>query len=241
MELALFILLPFVAFLYASVGHGGASGYLALMAILGVATEFMKPTALILNLFVAGIAFLQFKRMGYFKWRLFYPFIITSIPTALIGGYLNVDSDIYKRVLGILLIFAVIRMVWKPKTGNHEISQIPILYGIVAGALIGFFSGLIGIGGGIILSPLILVFGWATVKETAAISALFIWVNSLAGLIGLSVAGFSLEPNYLLLILLAFGGGFCGAYYGGRVLNSRNLSYVLTGVLALASIKLILF
>ena len=230
-----------MAFLYASVGHGGASGYLALMALIGVSSIYMKPTALILNLFVAGIAFLQFRRMGYFKWRLFYPFIITSIPTALLGGYLSIDGDVYKRILGVLLIFAVIRMLWKPSNEILESSRIPILYGLAAGALIGFFSGLIGIGGGIILSPLILVFGWANVKETAAVSALFIWVNSLAGLIGLSISGFELEPNYLLLIALAVLGGFGGAYFGGSKLNSKKLSYLLTGVLALASIKLILF
>ncbi len=230
-----------MAFLYASVGHGGASGYLALMVLIGVSSIYMKPTALILNLFVAGIAFLQFRRMGYFKWRLFYPFIITSIPTALLGGYLSIDGDVYKRILGVLLIFAVIRMLWKPSNEILESSKIPILYGLAAGALIGFFSGLIGIGGGIILSPLILVFGWANVKETAAVSALFIWVNSLAGLIGLSISGFELEPNYLLLIALAILGGFGGAYFGGSLLNSKKLSYLLTGVLALASIKLILF
>ena len=230
-----------MAFLYASVGHGGASGYLALMALIGVSSMYMKPTALILNLFVAGIAFLQFRRMGYFKWRLFYPFIITSIPAALLGGYLSIDGDIYKRILGVLLIFAVTRMLWKPSNENQENSKIPILYGLAAGALIGFFSGLIGIGGGIILSPLILVFGWGNVKETAAVSALFIWVNSLAGLIGLSISGFELEPNYLLLIPLAVLGGFAGAYFGGSILNSKKLSYLLTGVLALASIKLILF
>lgn len=230
-----------MAFLYASVGHGGASGYLALMALIGVSSMYMKPTALVLNLFVAGIAFLQFRRMGYFKWRLFYPFIITSIPAALLGGYLSIDGDIYKRILGVLLIFAVTRMLWKPSNENQENSKIPILYGLAAGALIGFFSGLIGIGGGIILSPLILVFGWGNVKETAAVSSLFIWVNSLAGLIGLSISGFELEPNYLLLIPLAVLGGFAGAYFGGSILNSKKLSYLLTGVLALASIKLILF
>ncbi len=241
MELALYILLPFVAFLYASVGHGGASGYLALMALFGVSAMYMKPTALLLNLFVAGIAFIQFKRKGHFKWRLFYPFIITSIPSAFIGGYLNVDGELYKKILGVLLLFAIARMLWNPKTGNESTNAIPLVYGLLSGALIGFFSGLIGIGGGIILSPLILVFGWANVKQTAAVSALFIWVNSLAGFIGLSVSGIHLEPNFILVVALAIVGGFAGAHFGASVLNIRRLSYVLTGVLVMASAKLIFF
>lgn len=240
MEIALYIALPLIAFLYASVGHGGASGYLALMAVIGVSTLEMKPTALVLNLFVAGIAFIQFKRLGYFKWNLFYPFIITSIPAAFAGGIINIDSELYKQILGFLLVFAVFRMIWKP-TQKENKEQVPIFPALISGATIGFFSGLIGIGGGIILSPLILLFGWANVKQTAAISALFILVNSLAGLVGFSVTGIEFSSNILPLILLALIGGFAGAYFGASVLNTKKLSYVLTSVLALASVKLILF
>ena len=237
--MALMILIPVVAFVYAGVGHGGASGYLALMAVMGVSTVVMKPTALILNLFVAAVSFYHFYKRGYFKWKLFYPFIVTSIPAAFIGGYLSVESQLYKQILGVLLLFAVARMLglFGNKVTNDR--ELKLWQGLISGGFIGLFSGLIGIGGGIILSPLILLLGWASVKETAAISALFIWVNSLAGFSGLLISGVELHSQYILLIILSVIGAVGGAYFGSSVLKSKGLTRFLSVVLLLAAVKLI--
>ena len=178
------LILPIVSFLYASVGHGGASGYLALMAIFSVTPELMKPTALLLNLFVAAIAFYYYYKEGYFNKKLFISFAIASIPMSIIGGYIEVDTTIYKKILAVLLLFAILKMLNIFGKESAIIRDIKLWQGIVVGGIIGFFSGLIGIGGGIILSPIILLFHWGKMKEAAAVSALFIWVNSAGGLIG---------------------------------------------------------
>ena len=239
MELGFYILLPLIAFIYAAIGHGGASGYLALMALFGVSIIVMKPTALLLNIFVAGISFYQFYKKGYFNWNLFYPFVITSIPAAFVGGYLSVDSHLYKQILGVLLLFAVVGMLGLVGSSKAKDNEIRLWQGLLIGAFIGFFSGLIGIGGGIILTPVILLLGWASVKQTAAISALFIWVNSLAGFAGLYIKGVELHSSYLLLIGLAVFGGHAGAHFGSSILKNKGLTRFLSIVLFLASIKLI--
>lgn len=240
MEIAFYIILPLVAFMYAAVGHGGASGYLALMAIFGVSALVMKPTALVLNLFVAGVSFYHFYKRGYFKWRLFYPFVITSVPAAFLGGYFSVDSELYKKILGVLLLIAVLRMAGVGGGLRKDQKELNFVLAMAIGLSIGFFSGLIGIGGGIILSPIILLLGWANVKETAAISALFIWINSLSGFVGLYLSGITLQSNLFLLVVLAVVGGLLGAYYGSFVLKNKSLSRLLSMVLLLASIKLLL-
>ncbi len=232
------VLLPLVAFLYASVGHGGASGYLALMALFGFSPLVMKPTALVLNIFVAGISFWHYWRQGHFKGALFWPFVLTSIPLAFVGGRLNVDPVLYKKILAVLLVFAILRLLnW---LGREKDKVVPVKYwqGLLAGGAIGFFSGLIGIGGGIILTPLILLLHWGKMKEAAAVSALFIWVNSLAALAGQLSSGVRIPPAALGLILLAFGGGILGAWLGSSRLNNRGLRYLLALVLAIASGKL---
>ncbi|MBO6482671.1 MAG: sulfite exporter TauE/SafE family protein, partial [Pelagibacteraceae bacterium] len=180
-----YILLPLVAFLYASVGHGGASGYLALMAIFGISVSVMKPTALILNLFVAGISFYYFYQSKHFKWRLFYPFAITSVPAAFLGGLININITLYKQILAILLLFSIFRLLGFFGKESKSIKELKLWQGLVIGAIIGLFSGMIGIGGGIVLSPVILLFKWGKMKSTAAVSALFIWVNSAAALTGI--------------------------------------------------------
>ena len=231
-------LVPVVAFFYASVGHGGASGYLALMALFSVAPAEMKTTALLLNLFVAGIAFVQYRRGGHFSWKLFLPFAVASVPAALLGGLIAVDETIYRRVLAVLLLVAVWRIVQWPKEKGEPHRDVPLWAALSAGGGIGFFSGMIGIGGGIILSPVILLMHWADMKQTAAISALFIFVNSIASLVGLFQKGIVFTDQMGLMLFLAFAGGLAGAYYGAVKLNSKVLRHVLAAVLVMASVKL---
>lgn len=239
-SLIFFTLLPMVAFLYAAVGHGGASGYLALMSLFAISPETMRPTALLLNLFVAGISFYYFYKGGYFNKRLFTTFAIASIPMAYLGGRIHIDAYWYKVILGILLIFAILKMlnVFSVKTNDRR--TIKIWQGLLVGALIGFFSGLIGIGGGIILSPVILLFSWGKAKEAAAVSALFIWVNSAAGLAGQFSTDVSLNSQSFLMVLLAFFGGILGSYFGSKKLSNTGVRYLLVLVLSAASVKLIL-
>ncbi|MFD2290162.1 sulfite exporter TauE/SafE family protein [Mariniflexile gromovii] len=238
-SIALFlILLPIVAFLYASVGHGGASGYLALMALFSFAPETMKPTALVLNLFVAGISFYFYYKEGYFNKKLFLSFALTSIPLSLLGGRFNLDASLYKKILAILLVFAILKMLNIFGKESENIRQIKLWQGLTIGGIIGFFSGLIGIGGGIILTPLILLFHWGKMKEAAAVSALFIWVNSASGLIGQLSIGISIEKESFLLIAIALIGGVLGGYFGSKKINNQSLRYILAFVLLIACVKL---
>lgn len=237
-EIFFYILLPVVAFLYAAVGHGGASGYLALMAFFSFAPDFMRPTALLLNLAVSLIAFFQYYKQGHFSWDLFWPFALSSVPAAFIGGMVVVDADVYKKVLAVLLLFSVIRLLgFKTKDVKTE-SQPQVMISLAIGALIGFLSGMIGIGGGIILSPVILLLHWADMKKTAAVSALFIFVNSLAGLAGLFTKGIHLESQMIWMLLIAFAGGAIGSYVGAGHFENKKLKWILALVLLIASVKL---
>jgi len=232
------IILPIVAFLYASVGHGGASGYLALMALFSFTPETMRPTALLLNLFVAGIAFYHYYKAGYFNKKLFLSFAITSIPLAFLGGMIEIDASIYKKVLGVLLIFAILKMLNIFGKESNSIKNIKLWQGLIIGGLIGLFSGLIGIGGGIILTPIILLLHLGNMKEAATVSALFIWVNSASGLAGQLSNGVSLSSQSFVLVAIALVGGFFGSYYGSKKINNKSLRYVLAFVLIIASVKL---
>ena len=234
----LYALLPIVAFLYASVGHGGASGYLALMALFSMSPETMKPTALLLNLFVAGIAFFHYYKSGYFHKKLFLAFAVTSIPFAFLGGMFEIDASLYKRILGVLLIFAVLKMLPIFDKEADQTKEIKMVPGLIIGAVIGFFSGLIGIGGGIILTPLILLLHWGNMKEAAAVSALFIWVNSAAGLTGQLMKGTELSSQSLIMVIIAVTGGYFGSYLGSKKFNNHSLRYLLALVLTIASFKL---
>jgi len=238
MEWIFLLSLLVVAYLYASVGHGGASGYLALMALFGVEMLYMKPSALILNLFVSSVAFFAYYRGGHFKLRILLPFVITSIPLAFLGATLEIPPELYKKILGVCLLIATIRILIRP--GNSEVNKrkMPIAIALIAGAVVGFFSGMIGIGGGIILSPLLLLTRWANMKETAAISAAFIFLNSLSGLTGHIIAGMEVSPEIYLWVAVAFAGGIAGSFSGSFKFSLNILKYVITAVLIIASIKL---
>lgn len=233
-----FSILPIISFLYASVGHGGASGYLALMALFSFSPEVMKPTALLLNLFVAGISFYHYYKQGFFNRKLFLAFAVASIPMAFLGGTFDIDATVYKKILGVLLFFAVLKMLNVFGKESQEIKDVKIWQGLIIGGIIGFFSGLIGIGGGIILTPVILLLHWGNMKQAAAVSALFIWVNSAAGLIGQVSTGVTFSSQSFLMVALAIAGGFLGAYLGSKRFSYKRLKQLLAIVLIMASIKL---
>lgn len=233
------ILLAVVAFLYSSVGHGGASGYLALMVIFAFPVSIMKPSALLLNLFVSGISFFIYFGKNYLKPKLFYPLAIPSVPAAFIGGMIPLENNIYKIVLGVVLILAALRLLGFFSSPERENVKINIPLALIMGLVIGLLSGMLGIGGGVILSPILLILGWATIKETATISSLFIFVNSIAGLAGIFVGNKTIPTESFYWVPIAVFGGILGAYYGSGYFSNKVLKYVLSTVILLASVKLI--
>jgi uncharacterized membrane protein YfcA len=228
------------AILYSSVGHGGASAYLAVMSLAGLVPGVMRPAALVLNLVVAAIAAFRFARAGHFHWRLFWPFAATSIPFAFLGGAITLPDAVYRRILGLVLLFAAYRL-WRVFRGSEEKLHMPPLAGaLLWGAAIGMLSGLTGVGGGIFLSPLLLLAHWAEPKPTAAVSAAFIWVNSFAGLLGKPSSLAALPPGIALWAAAAAVGGIVGAGLGSGRLPSLVLRRLLAAVLVVAGVKLLL-
>jgi hypothetical protein len=280
----LWILLFFVvAFLYSAVGHGGASGYLALMSIWHLAPEHMKPVALILNLVVSGIAFVQFYRQGHFLWRLFLPIAALSIPMAYLGGFTPLKDDVYQLGLGVFLVISVVLLNVNLRGGislknddEQGVLAIETLHNsrgfvwiaAILGGGIGYVSGLLGIGGGILLSPVLLLLGWTQQKQTAAMGAAFIFVNSMSGLVGFvqqhplwestaekmsgvadqAITGGSVLGVYWLSVLMIVGalivpvmmGGVVGSWYGSKKFSHRGMKVILSVVLLIAAIKLLL-
>ncbi|MET0466667.1 MAG: sulfite exporter TauE/SafE family protein [Chitinophagaceae bacterium] len=239
----LMLMLPLlfaVAFLYSSVGHGGASGYLALMAMFSVAPAVMKPTALLLNLFVALTSFIFYYQGKYFNKKLFLPLALASIPMAFVGGSMVIHSDVYRKMLAIFLLIPVIRFIFFTDIKVNETARPKTGWLLLIGGSIGLLSGMLGIGGGVILSPILLLLRWTDQKQAAAISALFIFVNSLAGLFGQLRKGVTFTPDMVYFVMAAFIGGLLGSYFGAIKFQQKTIKYLLAAVLAVASFKLLL-
>lgn len=238
-DILLYLLLPTVAFLYASVGHGGASSYLMVLALLQFPPDQIRPTALIMNMFVSMLAFLSFRKKVDFPWGILWSLVIFSIPAAFIGGSLSIDTEWYKRILGILLFFPVLKFLNIFPINPHQTSERQWWMAPALGLGIGFVSGLIGIGGGIILSPILLMLGWTDIKQTAAVSALFIFLNSVSGFLGASGFAAQIDPSLWIVMPLTIAGGALGAYLGAFKFQPKVIKYLLTAVLVVAAVKLI--
>jgi uncharacterized protein len=236
--ISLIVAILVVAVLYSSVGHGGASGYLAVMALVGVMPEVTRPTALVLNVFVASIAAWQFYRSGHFSWKTFWPFAATSIPFAFVGGTITLPTSIYKTVLGGVLILAAVRLAWNLKA-TAEPKEPNLVVALAIGAVIGLLSGLVGVGGGIFLTPVLLLMNWSETKRAAGVSALFILVNSISGIAGNYQQVAKLPPNVWLWVAAAVVGGIVGSTLGAKRFDSLILRRVLALVLVFAGVKLV--
>ncbi|MGB0334575.1 MAG: sulfite exporter TauE/SafE family protein [Opitutales bacterium] len=238
---AILFCLPFfaVALLYASVGHGGASGYLAVMALLSVEVALLRPTALGLNVAVSLIGTVAFFRAGYFSARLFLPLALAAIPFAYLGGALRIDEGVFRYILGAALCVALLRLFISEKEGRPFGVPKPWLLA-VCGAIMGILSGLVGVGGGIFLTPLVILLRWGSAKTAAAISAPFILLNSIAGLLGLQPSPEDFHPYFAEILGSVLIGGLIGSTIGSGVASSRQVRIALALVLAVAAFKLFL-
>ncbi len=231
------------SFVYASVGHGGASAYIAAMALAGIAPQEMRPVALFLNILVSALATYKFHRAGHFRWRLFWPFAATSIPLAFVGGALTLPGNAYRVLVGVVLVYAGWQLWLSGRRGEEmrEVREAPLWIAMPVGALLGILSGLTGVGGGIFLSPLLLMLGWAGTKQTSAVAAPFILVNSIAALAAGSMAKELALPGYAFaLAAVVLVGGWLGAEYGAQRFANPVVRRALAVVLAVAGAKMVL-
>ena len=227
-----------VAILYSSVGHAGASGYIAVMSLFSMAPANIRPTALTLNILVASIGAWQFRRAGHFSWSLFWPFALLSVPMAFVGGYLKLPAHIFKILLGFVLLYSAAHLLFRPPVEGSE-TKPPLVPALLVGAGIGLLSGLTGTGGGIFLTPVLLLMGWANAKPAATVSVCFILLNSIAGLLGNFSSTRQFPSFAIALAVAAIVGGAIGSYFGSRRFNPLLIKRLLAVVLILAGIKLI--
>tara|TARA_B110000090_G_C13181711_1_gene369502 strand:- start:6 stop:752 length:747 start_codon:yes stop_codon:yes gene_type:complete len=229
------------AILYSSVGHGGASSYIAIMALMGTPIGSIKPIGLILNIIVSSIASYRFIKNKLFNLKIFIPVVLGSVPAAFMGGYLHLPSEVYRVLVGIILIFAGFQFLFDIFKYFKKKSNQPVnfVFGLFAGVIIGFLSGLTGTGGGIFLSPLIVFLGWTSVKGASGTAAAFILFNSISGLMG-NISSVSLIPNTIFLYAFAvIVGVLIGTQLGIKVLNENYMKRALGIVLVVAGFKFI--
>lgn len=237
--LLLFIGVFAMALLYSSVGHAGASGYIAVMSLLSLAPATIKPTALALNILVASLATWRFARAGHFRWPVFWPFALLAIPLAFLGGHLNLPAWLFQKILGAVLLLSAWHL-FSQAGPEKETRSPPWWAALMCGGAIGLFAGLTGTGGGIFLTPLLLFAGWARAKEAAAVSALFILCNSVAGLLGNWASTASLPDFIGPLLAVAALGGWLGSGWGSRRFAPALIKRLLAAVLVVAGLKLLL-
>jgi len=228
-----------VATLYSCVGQSGGSGFIAAMAFFGFAPSIIKPTSLALNIFVSAIVAVRFWRDGHFRWRLFWPLALSSVPCAVIGGYLNLPNRAFKMLLGSALLIGALPFFRRKWSESSNLVTPPFLGSLLAGAGVGLLSGLTAIGGGILITPILLFFRWASTKSAAAVSAMFILVNSIAAMAGHLSNVQSVPKNIPLFAIAAGAGGFLGSHLGSRILPVSAIRLILGGVLIIAGVKLL--
>ncbi len=231
----------FIALVYSLVGHGGASGYLALLAMSSLLPRDVAITALLINLVVAGTSFVLYKLAHHFSWKLAWPFLAGSVPLAFVGSRLHLTDPVYYWLVGGVLLLSGLRLFWiAPGTTVTETPPLPgVGVRVGTGAGIGLLSGMVGVGGGIFLSPVLLLARWATAKQTSAVSAIFIVANSLAGLAGRLQQGGTIHSGTLVLVGAGFVGALAGSYVGAFAIGQRALQRALAAVLVFAAVKLI--
>jgi uncharacterized protein len=236
---ALALMLFVIAVLYSSVGHAGASGYIAVMTLFGLAPEDIRPLALSLNILVAAIGSWQFWRAGHFIWSLYWPFAALAVPFAFLGGYLNLPTQVFKVLVGVVLLVSAAQFLWRPPGEGDEIRPPSRIGALGIGAGLGMLSGLTGTGGGIFLTPLLIVMRWARTSNAAGVSAPFILLNSVAGLTG-NVSATRTFPEFALALVVAVAvGGTIGSYLGSRRLAPSAIKRLLAIVLIIAGLKLV--
>jgi uncharacterized protein len=235
----LLVLLFLAAVFFTSVGHAGASGYLAAMALYGLAPSEMRSAALALNVLAGTLTTARFRSAGHFDRSLFLPLIIGSIPGAFVGGLLSFPATIYRPVVGVLLLIAAVRLAWPTRKADGPVRRMPAWAGVLCGTAIGLLSGLTGVGGGIYLMPLLLFAGWAEARTAGGVSAAFILVNSVAGLSGRLLADPVLPPQLLAWAAVVLVGSVIGATLGSRVLGPSIIRYLLAIALGFAAFTLL--